>query len=119
MGNNDIYENNEEDEDYPQNNICYECGKQLKWEHMCPDCGVSNLEDEEEETIVTTNHSVYNDLEQKLMDLAEEVRSWKEKSKIERKSDIEAIELLDDYLDKTTEKVTSIEMKMSQDRNTV
>ena len=42
--NNDVYENNEEDEDYPQNNICYKCGKQLKWEHMCPDCGVSNLD---------------------------------------------------------------------------
>merc|ERR1712030_49839 len=79
--NNDIYENNEEDEDYPQNNICYECGKQLKWEHMCPDCGVSNLEDEEKETIVTTNHSVYNDLEEKLSDLAEKVSKWKNKKK--------------------------------------
>merc|ERR1712074_308481 len=29
------------DEDYPQNNICYECGKQLKWGHICQDCGVS------------------------------------------------------------------------------
>merc|ERR1711984_27898 len=97
------------DEDYPQNNICYECGKQLKWEHMCPDCGVSNLEDEEKETIVTTDHSVYNDLEEKLIDLAEEVSRFKEKTRKERKSAIDDIEILDDDLDKLKENVTNIE----------
>ena len=66
---------NEEEEDYenyPQNNICYECGKQLKWEHMCPDCGISNLDEDEEkvatdtwkeENNATYDHPVYNDPE--------------------------------------------------------
>ena len=42
---------NTQEEDYPQNNICYECGKQLKWEHICPDCGFSNIDNNEEEQI--------------------------------------------------------------------
>merc|ERR1712074_180116 len=69
----------DDNEDYPQNNICYECGKQLKWENMCQDCGVSNLDtNEADEEITNTwedeNYSTYDPeekewLEQKLNEI--------------------------------------------------
>ena len=104
----------EEDEDYPQNNICYECGKQLKWEHMCPDCGVSNREEEEKETTATNNHSDYNDMEERLDSLAEEIRKWKDKSRKERQSAIDDVETLDGDIENVKKNVTTIEKQISQ-----
>merc|ERR1711984_44946 len=103
---NKVYEENDEDsEDYPQNNICYECGKQLKWEHTCPDCGVSNLDDNEaeeedtdnweEENHATYDPPVYNELEEKVNDLVDEISNLKEVTTKEILATIEEVEVLD------------------------
>merc|ERR1712105_424045 len=76
----------EDDEDYPPNNICYECGKNLKWGSWCSDCGVSNKDDEEKETDVTIEQTDDNDIEERLELFVEEFRKWKNKTQIERES---------------------------------
>merc|ERR1712105_470437 len=54
---------------------CYECGKQLKWEHICPDCGISNLDnDEVEQKGSTDDHSEYMNKEKSLESLMKEIR---------------------------------------------
>jgi hypothetical protein len=48
---NKVEESNDND-NYPPNNICYDCGKQLKWEHRCPDCGILSDFDFSEYTVI-------------------------------------------------------------------
>merc|ERR1712105_4329 len=53
---------------------CYECGKQLKWEHICPDCGISNLDnDEEEQKGSTDDHSEYLNKKKSLESFMKEI----------------------------------------------
>ena len=50
------------------------------------------------------------------MYLAKEVSSWQEKTKLERRSDFENVELIDEDLEKVQENIKEIEMKIDQDR---
>merc|ERR1712105_112558 len=109
--NNSIYE---DDEEYPPNNICYECGKNLKWGNWCSDCGVSNEEDEEKETDVTLEQSAHNAIEERLEIFAEEIRKWKEKTRIERDAAIDDVAYLDKNQRNMKEKITNLENQMSQ-----
>merc|ERR1712105_583958 len=108
---NSIYE---DDEEYPPNNICYECGKNLKWGNWCSDCGVSNEEDEEKETDVTLEQSAHNAIEERLEIFAEEIRKWKEKTRIERDAAIDDVAYLDKNQRNMKEKITNLENQMSQ-----
>ena len=93
-----------DDEDYPQNNICYECGKQLKWESICRDCGISNMDNEETETTSTWEdgkHSTYdpeekNWLEQRLNEVADEVRTVRETTSDDKHHLLETVNILDE-----------------------
>merc|ERR1712105_84592 len=104
----------EDDEDYPPNNICYECGKNLKWGSWCSDCGVSNTEDEEKETTATIDQSAYNAMEERLEIFAEEIRKWKELTRIERESAIDDVEFLDKNQRNMKKNITNLENQMSQ-----
>merc|ERR1712015_313732 len=88
--------NNEEDEDYPPNNICYSCGQNLKWGNWCSDCGVSNEDDEETEITVTIDQSTQNAIEERLEFFATEIRNLQKLTKLERKLAIDDVEFLDD-----------------------
>merc|ERR1712105_460532 len=109
--NNSTYE---DDEEYPPNNICYECGKNLKWGSWCSDCGVSNTEDEEKENTATIDQSAYNAMEERLEIFAEEIRKWKELTRIERESAIDDVEFLDKNQRNMKENITNLENQMSQ-----
>ena len=96
----------DDNEDYPQNNICYECGKQLKWENMCQDCGVSNLDNNEANEEITNTwedekYSTYDPeekewLEQKLNEVADEVRTVRETTSNDKQHLLETVNTLDE-----------------------
>jgi len=107
MGPKEFYQEDvDNDEDYPQNNICYECGKQLKWENMCQNCGVSNLDNDlaNEETTNTWedgNYSTYDPeekewLEERLNEVADEVKSVRETTSNDKQHLLKTVNALDE-----------------------
>merc|ERR1712105_269163 len=88
--------------------------KNLKWASWCSDCGVSNEEDEEKETNATLEQSAHNAIEERLEIFAEEIRKWKEKTRIERDAAIDDVEYLDKNQRNMKEKITNLEDQMSQ-----
>merc|ERR1712015_392764 len=105
---------NEDDEDYPPNNICYSCGKNLKWGSWCSDCGVSNAEDEETETTATIDQSTYNAIEERLEFFATEIKQLKELTRLERDLAIEDVEFLGDNQKIMKKKIASLENTIEQ-----
>merc|ERR1712105_3042 len=112
-------------EDYPQNNICYECGKQLKWENMFQDCGVSNLDiNEIDEEIANTwedeNYSTYGPeekewLEQKLNEIADELKTVKETTSIDKQDLIESVQELDGNIITLAKKFNTVKEKVYEE----
>merc|ERR1711984_35354 len=68
-------ERNNDNDDYPPNNICYDCGKQLKWENRCPDCGIlSDFDFSEYSRPVHANTQIKNNREESVESFIKEIR---------------------------------------------
>ena len=69
-----VKENND-NSNFPPNNICHDCGKQLKWEKRCPDCGIlSDFDFSKYECSMHTNTQIKNSREKVVKFPIKEIR---------------------------------------------